>query len=167
MASGWLLDFVARLIRVFAIVACCFIVAGLLGFLTDVVRDTSKVQATRIPDPGSLQAPVTVEVDITAPVPSPSVERIREQQHSSAREVIDDVNDRLLDPFSFLIEGSEPWVQRLLYSALGLFVYGFLLLMLADWIHRRGDSSRRDAVSERERKAAEERRRTGTYQSPA
>ena len=58
-------------------------------------------------------------------------------------------------------------MQRLLYSALGLFFYGFLLLVLADWIKRRADGSRRDAFSERERKAAEERRRTGHYQSPA
>jgi hypothetical protein len=166
MLTGSFLDVVARLIRILAVVACLFIIAGLIGFLTDEVRDTSKVQATRIQDPGSGQV-VTQTVDITEPSPPASVERLREQEHTSGREVIDDVNDVLLGPFTFLIPGSEPWVKRLLYSALGLFVYGFLLLVLADWIRRRGDGSRRDAYADRERKAAEERRRTGTYQSPA
>ena len=166
MLTGSFLDVVARLIRILAVVACLFIIAGLIGFLTDEVRDTSKVQATRIQDPGSGQV-VTQTVDITEPSPPASVERLREQEHTSGREVIDDVNDVLLGPFTFLIPGSQPWVKRLLYSALGLFVYGFLLLVFADWIRRRGDGSRRDAYADRERRAAEERRRTGTYQSPA
>ena len=166
MLTGSFLDVVSRFVRIFAITACAFIVAGLIGFLTDEVRDTSKVQATRIPDPASGRV-VTVTVDISQPDPPANIERIREAQHTSAREVIDDVNDVLLSPFSWIAEGSDPWVRRLLYSALGLFFYGFLLLMLADWIKRRGDGSRRDAVIERDRKAAEERRRTGTYQSPA
>ena len=166
MLTGSFLDVVARLVRLFAIVACCFIVAGLIGFLTDVVRDTSKVQSTRIQDPGTGQT-VTTTVDITEPAPSAGVEKIREQEHTSGREAIDDVNDVLLQPFTFLIQDSEPWVKRLLYSALGLFLYGFLLLVFADWIKRRADGSKRDAYVERERKAAEERRRSGHYQSPA
>ena len=166
MLTGSFLDVVSRLVRILAITACAFIIAGLIGFLTDEVRDTSKVQATRIPDPVSGRV-VTVTVDISQPDPPANIERIREARHTSAREFIDDVNDVLLSPFSWLAEGSDPWVRRLLYSALGLFVYGFLLLMLADWIKRRGDGSRRDAFIERDRKAAEERRRTGTYQSPA
>lgn len=166
MLTGSFLEVVSRFVRLFAIVGCAFILAGMLGFLTDEVRDTSKVQATRIPDPTSGRV-VAVTIDISQPDPPPSVEKVREAQHTSAREVIDDVNDVLLSPFSWLAEGSEPWVRRLLYSALGLFLYGFLLLVLADWIKRRGDGSKRDAVIERERKAADERRRTGTYQSPA
>lgn len=166
MLTGSFLDVVARLIRFCAIVACGFILAGLIGFLTDEVRDTSKVQATRIQDPGTGQT-VTESVDITAPAPSAAVEKLREQQHTSAREVIDDVNDVLLEPFTFLIKGSDPWVKRVIYSGLGLFLYGFLLLVFADWIKRRGDGSKRDAYAERERKAAEERSRTGVYRAPA
>lgn len=166
MLTSSFLDVLSRLVRLFAIVAVCFIVAGLIGFLTDEVRDTSTVQATRITDPGSTRV-VTVTVDISQPDPPAATERLREQQHTSGREVIDDVGDVLMSPFTFLIPGREPWVKRLLYSALALLLYGFVLFVVADWLKRQGDAARRDAFTEQERKAAEARRRSGTYQSPA
>jgi hypothetical protein len=58
-------------------------------------------------------------------------------------------------------------VRRLLFSALALFAYGFVLQVLADFIRRRSGGWRRGALVARERAAAEERRRTGTYASPA
>src|SRR4051794_37334197 len=116
MLAGSFFDVLARLIRLASIIAVVFIVAGLIGFLTDEVRDTSTVQATRIPDPGSGRV-VTTTVDISEPAPSAAIEKVREQEHTSGREFIDDVNDVLLAPFSFLIEDSDPWVKRLLYSA--------------------------------------------------
>src|SRR4051794_5397420 len=107
MLAGSFLDVLARFIRVFSIVACLFILAGLIGLLTDEVRDTSTVQAQRFGDPASGGQPVYVSIDIEAPNPSPTVETFREQEHTGGREVIDDVNDVLLAPFTFLIEGSD------------------------------------------------------------
>jgi hypothetical protein len=167
MLTGSFLEVVSRFIRIFSIVACLFIVAGLIGLLTDEVRDTSSVQATSLPDPGSTAQPVAVTVDIESPKPSPAVEAIREQEHTSGREVIDDVNDVLLGPFTFLIEGSDGAVRHLLYAALGLFFYGFVLQVLADWMRRQSDGARRAAIAAQQEAEAEKRSKSGTYISPA
>jgi len=153
------------LIRIVSIVAVVFVVAGLIGFLTDQVRDASEVSATRI---SSVQGGQTaVVVDITDPDPSPFVERVREREHTDAREFIDDANDVLLKPFTWIGQDRQVWVQRLICSGLALFCYGFLLQLLADRLRRLGDQARREAIAAAEQKAAEERRASGTYASPA
>jgi hypothetical protein len=166
MLAGSFFEVLARFIRIFSIVACLFLVGGLIGLLTDEVRDTSEVQATRIVDPGTGRV-ATVSVDIESPKPSPAVEAVREQEHSGGREFIDDVNDVLLGPFTWLIEDSDGAVRHLLYSGLGLLLYGLLLQMLADFMLKQSDASRRAARSAQERAAAEERRKSGQYISPA
>jgi hypothetical protein len=158
-----LLSMVARLVSVAAVL---FIVAGLLGFLTDSVRDTSKVEATRMDALGGTQ-PVIVTVDISQPDPPAAVERIRESRHTAAREFIDDAGDVLAVPFAWIAGGSQPWVRRLLYSALGLLLYGVVLQVLADWLRRLSDESRRQVFTEREAAAAAERKASGVYVSPA
>lgn len=92
---------------------------------------------------------------------------MREKDHSGGREFIDDVNDVLLGPFTFLIEGSDGAVRHLLYSGLGLLLYGLLLQMLADFMRTQSDASRRASISAKEQAAAEERRKSGQYISPA
>ena len=166
MLAGSFLDILARLIRIASILAVVFVVAGLIGFLTDEVRNTSVEQATRIPDPTTGRV-VTSIADLTQPDPPAAIERLREKNHTSGREFIDDVGDVLMAPFSFLIKGSHAWVKRLLYSALALLIYGFLGQVLADALVKNSDGARRAAVAEAERKAAEERKRTGSFVSPA
>jgi hypothetical protein len=163
---GRFVNTIASALRIAAIAAVIFIFAGLLGFLTDEVRNTSEVQRTRIVLPGQTQQQ-TVTIDVTQPDPPAAIERVREEEHTGAREVIDDVGDVLMSPFSWIIEGSEPWVRRLLYSALGLILYGLVLLVVADWLRRRGDSQRRHQISAKEEAEAAERKRTGSYASPA
>lgn len=169
MFTGSLLDGLSRLVRILSLLGVAFIVAGLIGFLTDEVRNTSTVQATRQVQvfPGQPAQATTESVDITQPDPPARVEALREKQHTAAREFIDDVGDVMMSPFTWLAKGSQPWVRRLLYSALALLIYGFLGQMLADLIRRESDESRRASVAEREQKAADERRRTGTYLSPS
>jgi hypothetical protein len=164
MLSARFFGALSTLVRVASILAVLLIVAGLIGFLTDSVRDTSKVQATRF---GGAGGPQAITVDISEPAPPAAVERIREQQHTSAREVIDDAGDLMAAPFSWIAKGSDPWVRRLIYSALGLLLYGVLLQVLADFIRRESDESRRRVFTEREAKAAARRKKSGTYASPA
>src|SRR3954453_18371985 len=166
MAPGSFMGFLSRIVRLASIVAVVFILAGLLGFLTDSVRDTSKVQATRIPDPGSGRV-VTVTIDITQPDPPAAIEKVRESEHTAAREFIDDVGDVLMSPFSWIIDGSDPWVQRLLYSLLALPLSGLLGEVRADSIRKSADGKRRAEATAREEAAAQERKRTGSYASPA
>jgi hypothetical protein len=167
MLAGSFLDVLSRFVRIASYVAIVFIVAGLIGLLTDLVHDESKVQATRFPDPGAGGQVVVATVDIEAPNPSAAVEKIREGEHAGGREVIDDVGDVLMSPFTWLIPSSDGAVRKLLYSALALFVYGFLLQMLADFLKREADGQRRADRAAREAKLAEERRRSGSYVSPA
>jgi hypothetical protein len=166
MLSARLFGVLSVVVRAFSVAAVLLIVAGLLGFLTDEVSDTSKVEATRFQALGDTQ-PVTVIVDISQPDPPAAIERIRESRHTNARESIDDAGDVLAAPFTGIASGSEPWVRRLLYSALALLFYGVLLQVLADWLRRLSEESRRQLFSEREAAAAAERRASGTYASPA
>jgi hypothetical protein len=166
MFSARVFALLSMAVRLFSVAAVLFIVAGLLGFLTDAVRDTSKVQATRIQSPGATQ-PVTVTVDISQPDPPAAVERIRESRHTAAREYIDDAGDYLAAPFAWIAGGSAPWVRRLLYGGLGLLFYGVLLQVLADWLRRLSDESRRLVFTERAAAAAAERKASGVYISPA
>jgi hypothetical protein len=166
MLAGSFLDVLSRFIRVFSYVAIVFLVAGLIGLLTDEVRDTSKVQATVIVDPGTA-ATATQEIDIEQPAPSLAIERLRQQEHTGGREFIDDVGDVLMSPFTFLIKGSDGAVRHLLYAALALLLYGFLLQVLADFIRRQSDGSRRASRSAKDQADAEERRKSGQYASPA
>jgi archaellum component FlaG (FlaF/FlaG flagellin family) len=160
------LRFSSSIIRLIAIAASVLVLAGLVGFLTDEVRSSSKVSETRLTTVQGGQ-PQTVSVDIGEPDPPAAVERVREKEHTDAREVIDDANDILFAPFSWIGDDRAPWVQRLICAGLALLIYGFVLMILADRIRRLGDQMRREAISAAEQKAAEERRASGTYASPA
>src|SRR5437764_1783318 len=118
----------ASLLRVAAVLAVAFVLAGLLGFLTDEVRDSSQASTTRITvfNPTTQKSKI---VDITQPDPPADVERAREKKHSGAREFIDDVGDVLMSPFSWVAGGSRAWVQRLVDSGLALLIYGALGLL--------------------------------------
>jgi hypothetical protein len=164
--SASVLGGLARLVRICSVVAVLFIVAGLIGFLVDEVRDTSRVQATVIPDPGT-GVVVTKTVDISQPDPPPAIEAARQKQHTSGREFIDDVGDVLMSPFTWIASGISPAGQRLLYSALALLVYGLLGQILADRLRVAAEGSRRAEFLAQEKAAADERKRTGTYESPA
>ena len=166
MLAGSAFEVLARLIRIASYLAIVFIVAGLIGLLTDEVRDTSSVQATRITDAGTGRQ-VTETIDIEAPKPPADIEAIREDEHASGREVIDDVGDVLMGPFTWIIPNSDGAVRKLLYSALALILYGFLLQVLADFMRRQADGQRRADRAAQEAVAAEERRKSGQFVSPA
>ena len=166
MLAGSAFEVLARLIRLASIAAVIFLVAGLIGLLTDEVRDTSSVQATLITDPGTGRQ-VVKTVDIEAPQPPARIEAIRQNEHTSGREAIDDVGDVLMGPFTWIIPDSDGAVRKLLYSGLALIIYGLLLQMLADFMKREADGQRRADRSAQEAAAAEERRKSGQYISPA
>jgi hypothetical protein len=167
MTFGRVLRDIAGATWLAAVVATAFIVAGLVGFLTDEVRNSSEAGASRISfqlEDGTTQTRV---VPLALPNPNSQVEQLREAQHTDAREFIDDAGDVLMSPFDWIAIGSEPWVRRLLYSGMGLLIYGFLGVMLADRLRRWADGVRRGAIQRSEEKAAAKRKESGTYLSPA
>jgi hypothetical protein len=166
MGSARLYGFLASVVRVASVLATLFILAGFLGYLTDVVRDTSKVNAAGVPAPAAAPIP-TLTIDISEPDPSPAVEQVRQSEHTAAREVIDDVGDALAAPFTWIAADSRTWVRRVLYSVLGLLLYGLGGHILADRLRRLSDDARRRAVRERQAAEAAQRRASGNYVSPA
>jgi hypothetical protein len=150
-----------------SVLATAFIGAGLIGFLTDEVRSSSDAGAARITFQLGDGTTVTRTVPISLPNPRPEVERLREAKHTGAREVIDDVGDVLMSPFSWIAIGSDPWVRRLLYSGMALLIYGLLGSMLAGKLRRWADGARRGAIAHAEEDAAAKRKESGTYLSPA
>ena len=105
----------ARPIRIAAIVACLFVVAGWGLFAIDQIRGASAASVAGIAgDP------------TTFPDPSPDQEKVREKLHSKPREFIDDVNDILLAPFAWITNDSpSKWVRRTIPALLAVLVYGF------------------------------------------
>jgi hypothetical protein len=142
------------------------VLAGLVGLLTDEVKGSSAESATRITLFDSGGTPVKT-VDITQPDPPRSIEALREVRHTGTREVIDDLGDFLLRPFSWIAEGSQAWVQRLLYSGLALLLYGLVLQIAADRLRVMSDLERRREIAAAEQAAAAKRRATGSFASPA
>jgi hypothetical protein len=70
--------------------------------------------------------------------PSPEQERARERAHSAPREAVDDINDVLLAPFTWIEpESADRWLRRGVPTLVALIVYGFGLGFLARYAHGR------------------------------
>jgi hypothetical protein len=101
-------------LRLVALVACSIIGLSFVLFASEQASDASKGQVSAVVDAGG------------------STEHKRESLgHTQAREKIDDANDVLLRPFAAELSSTNPWVVRGVPTALGLLVYGVLLLFLA------------------------------------
>ncbi len=120
------------IVRLCAITAAAFVAASLLLFALDETREGSQTQQRAIDH----KEQVFSDTEVAALDPAPEVERIREQRHSGVREAIDDVNDVLLSPFLGLVESDSTWVSRLVPAGLGLLLYGWLGMMLANALPR-------------------------------
>ena len=114
-----------RPLRILAIVLSLLIAAGFAMFALDEFNRASSAQRNELA--GYEQTD-----------PEPAGERAREKRHSVAREYIDDANDILLKPFAGIVTSGGRWVQRLVPTLIGLFLYGFVLAYLARFMHGRG-----------------------------
>jgi hypothetical protein len=64
-------------------------------------------------------------------------ERAREAENGDARELIDDANDVLVDPFESVVDSTDSWVQRGVPALLALLVFGLGLRLLAGYLPSR------------------------------
>lgn len=126
---------IAQLVRAAAAVCAIFVFVSLSAFVYDEVKEGSEASQA------SIRSDVRVEKDpgkINIPDPDPELERLREREHSDPRELIDDVNDALVSPFTGLIDDSDSiWQQRLVVGGLGLLVYGGLILLIANYLPKK------------------------------
>jgi len=116
------------LLRVAAMLACACILLSFLLFALDESSTASKRSQDAI---AGRSASRTTD-------PSPQQERARERAHSQPREVVDDINDVLMAPFTWAEpEGRDRWARRGVPLLVALVVYGFGLGFLARFAHGR------------------------------
>jgi hypothetical protein len=121
------------LIRICAVTAAVLVALSFVFFAVDQLTEGSENQVRALrSDDG--RAPSQAEID--KPAPEPAVERIRETQHSSAREYVDDANDVLLSPFTGLVDTGHVWSQRVIGGVLALLLYGLGGTLLANAMPR-------------------------------
>ena len=101
---------VERALHVVATLLTITVLVGFGLFAVDRAREASQRQRAVIDD---------------ARRPTAAGERARERDHTSVREVIDDVNDVLLKPFTKVTTDSDPWIARGVPTLLAVLAYGF------------------------------------------
>jgi hypothetical protein len=120
----------ASLLRFVAVAASAIVIFSFLAFATDEAGHGSQSQVDKLGEA------------LDEPAPAPNVERVREHQHSRARELVDDANDVLLRPFNGLLDSRDPWVQRIVPGLLALLAYGLGLALLANLLPKKAPPSR-------------------------
>ena len=119
------------IIRVCAIVASAIVALSFVFFAVDQATTGSEDQVRAVE---GQSGPRAMPADLARPAPDRASERIREADHSSVREAVDDADDVLVGPFTGLVDSDDAWVQRIVPALIGLLLYGGLGLLLANWI---------------------------------
>jgi hypothetical protein len=117
------------ILRLLAIVFSVVIAISFLFFAIDEMDRGSKQQQQALAEQTGVPQP-----DLAQVAPAPEEETVREQEHTGARELIDDANDLLLQPFSTIANSPSNWVTRGVPTLLGLLVYGIGLGLLANFL---------------------------------
>jgi len=110
------------LLRWISTAATVIVVLGFAMFVYDQSAKGSQAQVNKIE---ASQGPVLDRPN----------EVKRERENGKVREWLSDANDVLLTPFA-VVDSPYVWVQRLVPTVLALLVYGFLLMVLANYLNR-------------------------------
>jgi len=124
----------ASLLRLATVCAALLVAASFVLFAIDRIGEgsTGQVEALR----GAGARPAVSRAPIDAPAPPPTIERVREASHSSAREAIDDANDLLVAPFAGILDTDSAWAGRIVPMLLGVLLYGLGGTLLANALPR-------------------------------
>jgi hypothetical protein len=115
-------------LRYLSIIASLVVLASIGAFGIDQARSGSEASRAGITSTGYR---ATADPSGYAR-PSPAQERVREQAHGDARELLDDADDLAVAPFAAVVSSSaSAWVRRGIPALIALFVYGFGLGYLA------------------------------------
>lgn len=120
-------------LRFASVLAAGIVVLSFLLFAVDQSREGSATQVDAVAGAKTDSPDAAIQV----PAPAPEVERSREATHTGIRELIDDIDDVLLTPFTGVTSTNNVWVERIVPGGLGLLLYGFGGLLLANFIPRR------------------------------
>ena len=116
-------------VRLVAILASGFVLLGFAFFAVDEMERGSQTQQNLID-----RETKGAEYDPAPIAPTPGQEAAREQVNSPIHEIVDDVNDVLLNPFTGLIDTNDRWVAHGVPAILALLLYGLCLGMLANML---------------------------------
>ncbi len=122
----------SSLVRLLAIALAAVVGLSFLFFALDQSSEGRDSQLRSLQ--GSTAGAAPSKEDLGAPNPAAPVERVREREHSSLREAIDDGNDVLVSPFTGVVSSDSIWIQRVVTAVIGLLLFGLGGLMLASWI---------------------------------
>jgi hypothetical protein len=116
-------------IRLVAVVLSGFVLIGFAFFAADELDRGSKTQQQALANELRSAPPQVIPA-----APTPADEQAREAAHGDLREIIDDVNDVLLGPFTNLTASKDVWVARGVPTVLALLLYGVGLGFLANML---------------------------------
>lgn len=116
-------------VRLVAILASGLVLLGFAFFAVDEMERGSQTQQNLID-----RETKGAEYDPAPIAPTPGQEAAREQVNSPVHEIVDDVNDVLLNPFTGLIDTNDRWVAHGVPALLALLLYGLCLGMLANML---------------------------------
>jgi len=116
-------------VRLVAILASGIVLLGFAFFAVDEMERGSQTQQNLID-----RETKGAEYDPAPIAPTPGQEAARERVNGSFRELVDDANDVLLDPFTNLVDSDDRWVSHGVPAILALLLYGFCLGMLANML---------------------------------
>jgi hypothetical protein len=109
---------IRRALLILSTVATAVVALSFLMFAADKLQEGSEEQILKLDQ-------------ISRSDPQGASEDVREDEHGSARELIDDANDLLTRPFNNVIDSEDIWAERGLLFLVGLFFYGFALRFVA------------------------------------
>jgi hypothetical protein len=125
------------ILRLLAIGTSVVIALGFVMFAADEMDRGSKTQQQALAQETGVPEPKLADV-----APPPEEELMRERQHGSFRELVDDANDVLLAPFSDVVDSNDSWVIRGVPTLLGLLVFGLGLGLLANFLPKQQSHAR-------------------------
>jgi predicted PurR-regulated permease PerM len=118
---------IASALRWASIFACSVITLSFLFFAVNQTSNASQNSVRAITGGENVKAENLTKL----PNPPRSVEKLREKENDGFHEVVDDIDDVLLSPFTSISSSSNIWVRRIIPGLIGLLLYGIGLMYLA------------------------------------
>jgi hypothetical protein len=111
---------IATTLRWASILASAFVALSFLFFAVDQTSNASRNSVREIAGKSNIKAESATKL----PNPPPAIERLRERQNDGFHEVVDDVDDVLLSPFTSTSNSTSIWLRRAIPALIALLLYG-------------------------------------------
>jgi len=111
---------IANIIRWFSIIASSVIALSFVFFAVDQTSSASENQVRALAGHSNVKAESITKL----PNPPPAVEAQREKENDGFHELVDDLDDILLAPFTSISNSHDIWIRRTIPAIIGLLLYG-------------------------------------------